>query len=72
LHDTYHSGNADGKGTTSDIRGRAAWKHHWFQATLAIATIAGGAFVCVAGLYVTIQGIIDAYASGEVGKAFAC
>ena len=51
------------------------WKNlarHPVQTTLSILTILAGAFICVAGTYVTIKGIVDAYDSGQVPAAFAC
>lgn len=44
LHDTYHL-----KG------GKAALKRKWFGTFLAVATIAAGAFICIAGTYVSIK-----------------
>jgi len=61
LHDAYH----DGEGTHT-------WLRKKFQTTLAVLIILGGAFICVAGMYVTIKAIIDAYQSGEVSSPFAC
>ncbi|KAF5382890.1 hypothetical protein D9757_006352 [Collybiopsis confluens] len=40
--------------------------------TLAVFTILAGAFICVAGTYVSIQLIIDAYEEGIVGSPFTC
>ncbi|KAF8213340.1 transmembrane amino acid transporter protein-domain-containing protein [Mycena galopus ATCC 62051] len=42
------------------------------QAALAVLTIFVGAFVCVAGTYVSIKLINDAYKDGLVGKPFSC
>ena len=39
---------------------------------LNIATFLAGAFICVAGTYVTIKLIIDAYRGGTVGEPFSC
>ncbi|KAL0950929.1 hypothetical protein HGRIS_007685 [Hohenbuehelia grisea] len=61
LHDAYHL-----KG------GYAAWRNEKFQATLAFLTILAGAFICVAGTYVSIKLIADAYRDGIVGKPFTC
>ena len=61
LHDSYHDGN-----------GVSTWKKKWPQAALAAATFLAGAFICVAGTYVTIRAIVEAYRSGEVGKPFSC
>ncbi|KAL9081575.1 MAG: hypothetical protein Q9159_007239 [Coniocarpon cinnabarinum] len=49
-----------------------AWKRHLAQSTLAICTVLAGSFICVAGLYVTIRGIVDAYDTGEVSEPFGC
>lgn len=61
LHDTYVD-----KGGWSGLRRRPT------MTTLNVATFVGGAFICVAGTYVTIKLIVDAYQSGTVGKPFAC
>lgn len=61
LHDSYHDGN-----------GVRTWKRKWAQSTLAVLTILAGAFICVAGLYCTIKGIVEAYNSGAVASPFAC
>ncbi|TFY80422.1 hypothetical protein EWM64_g3594 [Hericium alpestre] len=61
LYDTYHL-----KG------GEQALKRRWKGTTLAIATIIAGSFICVAGTYVSIKLIVDAYKSGTVGKPFTC
>lgn len=66
LHDTYfgyYSGN---------LSGLQALKRKWFQTGLNIATILSGAFFCVAGTYVSIKLIADAYSSGSVGAPFSC
>ncbi|KAL8966716.1 MAG: hypothetical protein Q9183_003242, partial [Haloplaca sp. 2 TL-2023] len=42
-----------------------AWKRRWAMSTLSLLTFAVGAFICVAGMYVTVKQIVDAYASGE-------
>ena len=39
---------------------------------IAVLTILTGAFICVAGLYVTIRGIKEAYDTGEVTEPFGC
>lgn len=54
LHDSYHlSGEA--------IR---AWKRRPVMFTLSVLTFVAGGFICVAGTYVIIKGIISAYDSG--------
>ncbi|KAJ7492888.1 transmembrane amino acid transporter protein-domain-containing protein [Mycena latifolia] len=42
------------------------------QFALAVFTILVGAFICVAGTYVSIKLINDAYKDGLVGKPFSC
>jgi hypothetical protein len=61
LHDSYHDGY-----------GFRSWKKSWFMSTLAIFTVLAGAFICVAGMYVVIRGIVEAYASGTLLPPFAC
>ncbi|KAF2470083.1 transmembrane amino acid transporter [Lindgomyces ingoldianus] len=61
LHDSYH-----------DEEGIRTWKRKWPQACLAAATFMVGGFICVAGTYVTVRGIVIAYRDGTVGSPFAC
>ncbi|KIW05889.1 uncharacterized protein PV09_03084 [Verruconis gallopava] len=61
LHDAYYDGD-----------GLHTWIRKWPKALLATATFVAGAFICVAGTYVTIRGIVDAYNTGSVGKPFSC
>ncbi|KAK7058779.1 hypothetical protein VNI00_001403 [Paramarasmius palmivorus] len=61
LHDTYHL-----KG------GIAAIKRRPVQAILSVLTILAGAFICVAGTYVTVELIDDSYKQGVVGRPFTC
>ncbi|CCM00885.1 uncharacterized protein FIBRA_02931 [Fibroporia radiculosa] len=52
--------------------GAPALRRRWVGTLLAVLTILSGAFICVAGTYVSIKLIVEAYASGAVGKPFAC
>jgi len=61
LHDTYYL-----KGGRQGILSRPV------QSSLAVATILAGAFICVAGTYVSIKLIDDAYKNDLVGKPFTC
>lgn len=61
LHDAYHDGD-----------GTYMWRRKWFQTTLCVLTVAAGAFICVAGMYVTVKAIVELYASGGVTSPFAC
>jgi amino acid permease len=61
LHDQYH-----------DFDGWRTWVRKPVQSTLAVLTFAAGGFICVAGTYVTIKGIVEAYDSGSVGAPFSC
>jgi hypothetical protein len=61
FHMLYHDG-----------QGYREWARKWLQSSLAVLTIALGAFMCVAGTYVTIRGIHDAYASGTLLPPFSC
>ncbi|KAJ8084233.1 hypothetical protein PM082_003000 [Marasmius tenuissimus] len=61
LHDTYH------------LRGgSAALRKYSFNTILSISIIVAGAFICVAGTYVSVKLIDDAYKQGIVGKPFTC
>lgn len=61
LYDNYHDGE-----------GLKTWRVKYIQSSLAISTVVGGAFICVAGLYVTIYGIVQAYATNQLTKPFSC
>ncbi|MCJ1444964.1 MAG: hypothetical protein MMC23_005468 [Stictis urceolatum] len=61
LYDAYHH-----RGGSEFLRRR------WAMTAVSVLTIIAGAFICVAGLYVIIKGIVDAYAAGQVGKPFSC
>ncbi|KAH9918718.1 amino acid transporter [Epithele typhae] len=67
LFDAYH-----GIGKRARGRGLAAWQRRWGMAALAGATVLAGAFMCVAGTYVSVKLIVDAYREGLVGKPFTC
>jgi len=54
LHDAYYVG---GQGTR-------AWKRHWMQTILSVLTLLAGGFICVAGTYVTVKLIVEAYQTG--------
>jgi len=61
LHDTYHL-----KGEWEGLRQR------WIGTSVAVLTVLAGAFMCVAGTFVSIKLIVIAYNTGLVGKPFAC
>ena len=61
IYDAYHDGG-----------GSRAWKRKPFQSTLACLTFVIGAFISVAGTYVNIKGIIEAYQSNTVMAPFSC
>lgn len=63
LHDAYY-GLRPG--------GYYALRRQWFMTLLCVLTIVAGAFICVAGTYVSIKLIVDAYADGLVGEPFTC
>ncbi|KAL9023568.1 MAG: hypothetical protein Q9196_007123 [Gyalolechia fulgens] len=52
--------------------GFEAWKRRWAMCGLSWLTLAAGAFICVAGMYVTVKQIVDAYDSGKVSEPFSC
>ena len=56
----------------ADEGGSRGWKRRSGQSLVAVFTVAVGAFICVAGCYVSIKGIVEAYASGQVPGAFVC
>ena len=58
--------------TWVDKGGMAAWKRHWPMTGLSVATLVAGGFICVAGTYVTIKQIVDAYKADTVSKPFSC
>jgi len=54
-------------------KGRAqALRERWPMTGLSLATLAAGAFICVAGMYVSVKQIVNAYGSGQVTQPFAC
>ncbi|TFK57394.1 transmembrane amino acid transporter [Heliocybe sulcata] len=61
LHDTYY---LEG--------GRKALARKWAGTIIAVLTVLLGAFICVAGTYVSIKLIVEAYADGLVGHPFTC
>lgn len=61
LFDVYH-----------DKGGVAAWRRRWAMTGVNVLTLVAGAFICVAGMYVTVKQIVNAYASGEVSAPFSC
>lgn len=61
LFDAYHYG-----------RGRGEWARAKGMTTLCVLTIVAGAFICVAGMYVTVDGIVIAYRDGTVSSPFSC
>ncbi|KAI0199656.1 N amino acid transport system protein [Astrocystis sublimbata] len=44
----------------------------WFEGALNIVIILTGAFFLTGGTYATVQGIIDEYEAGTVGRPFSC
>ncbi|KAI3395784.1 hypothetical protein diail_867 [Diaporthe ilicicola] len=61
LYDAYHLG-----------LGKQALTKSYGMTTLSVLTILAGLFICVAGLYVTIDGIVVAYRDGTVSAPFSC
>lgn len=62
LYDAYHHHG----------RGTRGWSRSRGMTTLCVLTILGGAFICVAGMYVSVDGIIVAYRDGTVSAPFSC
>lgn len=48
------------------------WTRRYGMTILSFLTLLAGAFICIAGLYVIIKGIKDAYDSDTVPKPFIC
>jgi hypothetical protein len=61
LHDSYH-----------DDGGLRSYARRPIMTAINVVTVLIGAFICVAGTYVTIKLIVDAYGSGSVGEPFSC
>ena len=55
-----------------DKGGAVACKSNWPMTGLSFATLAAGGFICVAGMYVTIKQIVDAYKNNMVSAPFIC
>ncbi|KAL9100715.1 MAG: hypothetical protein Q9163_003941 [Psora crenata] len=55
-----------------DDRKMAAWRQRWLMTGLSVGTVLAGGFICVIGVYISVQQIMDAYASGQVGAPFSC
>ena len=78
LYDAAHDTSGFGGDSRAMSRGAkwklgvGEWRRRWRWASLAIFTVLAGAFICVAGLYVTIRGIKEAYDTGEIETPFAC
>ncbi|BFZ56397.1 hypothetical protein PYCC9005_003443 [Savitreella phatthalungensis] len=56
----------------SKATGIDGWRQNPIQTTLAFLCIIAALFICVAGTYVTIKLIADAYSSGLIGTPFQC
>ena len=52
--------------------GMQALSRRWAMTGLNVATLVAGAFICVAGMYVSVKQIVDAYATGKVSAPFSC
>ena len=61
LHDSYY-----------DDGGFKSYLRRPIMAVVNVLTVLIGAFICVAGTFVIIKLIIDAYESGSVGAPFSC
>lgn len=62
LFDAYHDSGL----------GKRAWARNSVMTMLCVFTILAGAFICVAGLYVTIYAIVVAYRDGTLATPFSC
>lgn len=61
LYDAYHYG-----------LGKREWSRRCGMTIICVLTILAGAFICVAGMYVTVEGIKVAYRDGTVPVPFSC
>ncbi|MCJ1435743.1 hypothetical protein MMC27_005118 [Xylographa pallens] len=52
--------------------GVEALRRHGVMTALCVATLLAGAFICVAGMYVTVDSIVLAYAAGTIAAPFSC
>lgn len=82
----HHDGSGSGSNDNSNNNNSSSSHHHqhrhhggwgslarsWPMATLCVLTILAGAFICVAGMYVTVDGIVAAYRDGTVSAPFSC
>ncbi|KUJ13600.1 transmembrane amino acid transporter [Mollisia scopiformis] len=62
IHDSYHLSG----------QGSWAWRRKPVMFVLSVLTFVAGGFICVAGTYVIVKLIIDAYDSGSVPPPFQC
>lgn len=74
LYDARHANSHHHHHHHQDDNGdRWSWlARSWRMATLCVLTILAGAFICVAGMYVTVDGIVVAYRDGTVSAPFSC
>ncbi|KAB5528967.1 transmembrane amino acid transporter [Coniochaeta sp. 2T2.1] len=61
LYDEYHL-----------MGGYGAFRAAWPMFTICVLTVVSGAFICVAGMYVSVFSIIQAYDNGLVPDPFSC
>ncbi|KAH9944526.1 amino acid transporter [Epithele typhae] len=71
LHDTYHQAEPQYTGGVGGS-GIAALRKRPVGTVSAVSTVLAGAFICVAGTYVSVKLIVQAYEEGIVGKPFTC
>jgi Transmembrane amino acid transporter protein len=62
LHDEWHERGGTWR----------AWTSRWPMTLINCLTLVAGLFICVAGLYATIVGIVSAYTNGSVPTPFSC
>jgi hypothetical protein len=75
IYDTWH-GLSGGVGYVGAFAvGATGWpalKRRPTMFAISVLTLLAGAFICIAGLYAIIEGIIMAYDAGQVGQPFSC
>ena len=54
------------------LGGMEALRRRWGMTAVNVLTLLAGGFICVAGMYVIVRSIVEAYAVGEISTPFSC